>query len=150
METAAHHRRLERLYHQANVQELFNGSSIRVADGTAELTLPIHKKYFHGANAIHGSVYFKLLDDAAYFAVASVVQDVFIVTSSFQLNLIRPVTGGLLKAVGSLRSQSRQLFVAEATLYNEKGKEVAFGTGQFMRTTQPLTNLPGYADAPMQ
>ncbi|MHA6249856.1 PaaI family thioesterase [Pontibacter sp. CAU 1760] len=146
MEAAAHYRRLERLYHHANVQALFNGSTIQVADGTAELTLPVDPKYFHGANAIHGSVYFKLLDDAAYFAVAAVVQDVFIVTSSFQLSLIRPVTGGLLKAVGTIRSKSKQLFVAEATLYNEKGKEVAFGTGQFLRTTQPLINLPGYAD----
>ncbi|RDV13760.1 PaaI family thioesterase [Pontibacter diazotrophicus] len=146
MEAAAHYRRLERLYHRANVQELFNGSSIRISHSKSELTLPVASKYFHGANAIHGAVYFKLLDDAAYFAVASVVQDVFIVTSSFQLNLLRPVAGGTLKAVGTLRSISKSLFVAEATLYNERGKEVAFGTGQFMRTTQPLESLEGYAD----
>ncbi len=147
MEAAEHQRRLERLYHHANIQELFDGSSIAVSDGSAELTLPIAAKYFHGANAIHGSVYFKLMDDAAYFAVASLVQDVFIVTSSFQLNLIRPVTGGLLKAVGTVRTKSKQLFVAETTLYNAQGKEVAFGTGQFMRTTQPLSSLPGYDEA---
>jgi len=73
METTEHYRRLERLYHQANVQQLFPDSSIRVSHGSAELTLPIDPKYFHGAEAIHGSVYFKLMDDAAYFAVASVV-----------------------------------------------------------------------------
>jgi len=84
------------------------------------------------------------MDDAAYFAVSSVVQEVFIVTSSFQLNLLRPVTGGTLKAVGTLRSRSKQLFVAEATLYNERGKEVAFGTGQFMKTDQLLRSLRGY------
>ncbi|MCJ8164599.1 PaaI family thioesterase [Pontibacter sp. E15-1] len=146
MDTAEHYRRLERVYHQANVQELFTGSTIAVQHAKAELTLPVSPRYFHGANAIHGSVYFKLLDDAAYFAVASVVQDVFIVTSSFQLNLTRPVTGGLLKAVGTIRTQGKQLFVAEATLYNESGREVAFGTGQFMRTAQPLTSLKGYAE----
>ncbi|WP_237144858.1 PaaI family thioesterase [Pontibacter pamirensis] len=68
----------------------------------------------------------------------------FYVTSSFQLNLLRPVNGGTLKAVGTLRSISKNLFVAEATLYNERGKEVASGTGQFMRTTQPLGSLEGY------
>lgn len=146
MEATEHYRRLERLYHKANVQDLFNGSSISVSHSKAELTLPVDPKYFHGANAIHGSVYFKLLDDAAYFAVASVVQDVFIVTSSFQLNLLRPVTGGSLKAVGTLRSFGKNLFVAESTLFNEKGKEVAFGTGQFMKTNQPLESLEGYAD----
>jgi uncharacterized protein (TIGR00369 family) len=144
MDATEHYRRLERLYHQANVQQLFSGSSISVSHSRAEITIPVAPLYFHGANAVHGSVYFKLLDDAAYFAVASVVQDVFIVTSSFQLSLLRPVTGGTLKAVGSLRSRSKQLFVAEATLYNEKGKEVAFGTGQFMKTVQALESLKGY------
>lgn len=144
MQHEEHFRRLERLYHKAKVQELFNGSSIRVSHSSAEITLPIQEKYYHGANAIHGAVYFKLLDDASYFAAASVVQDVFIVTASFQLNLVRPVASGMLKAVGTLRSQSKNLFIAEATLYNERGKEVAFGTGQFARTTQPLESLEGY------
>ena len=147
MDATEHYRRLERLYHQANVQQHFRGSSISVSHSKAEITLPVAPGYFHGAKAVHGAVYFKLLDDAAYFAVASVVQDVFIVTSSFQLNLLRPVNGGTLKAVGSLRSRSRQLFVAEATLYNDRGKEVAFGTGQFMKTDQPLGSLEGYMDA---
>ncbi|GAB3537157.1 hypothetical protein GCM10027443_29420 [Pontibacter brevis] len=146
MEATEHYRRLERLYHKANVQALLDGSSILVSHSRAELTLPVAPKYFHGANAIHGAIYFKLLDDAAYFAVASVVQDVFIVTSSFQLNLLRPVTGGTLKAVGTLRSVGKNLYVAESTLYNERGKEVAFGTGQFMKTNQPLESLDGYAD----
>ncbi|PRY06815.1 uncharacterized protein (TIGR00369 family) [Pontibacter ummariensis] len=146
MQHEEHFQRLERLYHRAKVQELFNGSSIRVGHSRAEITLPVQEKYFHGANAIHGAVYFKLMDDAAYFAVASLVRDVFIVTSSFQLNLLRPVASGTLRAVGTLRSQGKSLFVAEATLYNERGKEVAFGTGQFMRTTQALSSLEGYAD----
>lgn len=144
MKAEEHYRRLERLYHHANIQSLLSGSSIAVEHSQATLTLPVDPKYFHGALAIHGSIYFKLLDDAAYFAVASLVHDVFIVTSSFQINLLRPVSNGTLKAVGTVRSKSKNLFVAEATLYNEKGKEVAFGTGQFMRTAQPLESLEGY------
>lgn len=70
MEATEHYRRLERLYHKAKVQELFNGSSISVSHSRSELTLPVEPKYFHGANAMHGAFYFKLLDDAAYFAVA--------------------------------------------------------------------------------
>ncbi|ARS36064.1 PaaI family thioesterase [Pontibacter actiniarum] len=147
MQHQEHYQRLERLYHRAHVQELFSGSSISVCHSRAEITLPIQEAYFHGAKAIHGAVYFKLLDDASYFAVASVVRDMFIVTSSFQLNLLRPVNSGVLKAVGTLRSQGRSLFVAEATLYNAQGKEVAFGTGQFMKTAQPLNQLEGYADS---
>ncbi|MHC2990304.1 thioesterase [Pontibacter sp. HJ8] len=144
MTAEEHFGRLERLYHKANIQSLIKGSSIAVNHGQAELTLPVDPSYFHGAQAIHGSIYFKLLDDAAYFAAASLVQDVFLVTSSFQINLLRPVSSGTLRAVGTVRSKGKSLFVAEATLYNEKGKEVAFGTGQFMRTAQPLETLEGY------
>ncbi|QCR21324.1 PaaI family thioesterase [Pontibacter sp. SGAir0037] len=139
-----HYRKLEHLYHQANVQQLFSGSTIAVSHGKAEITLPVDPKYFHGAQAIHGASYFKLLDDAAYFAVASVVKDVFIVTSSFQLNLLRPVSSGVLHAVGTLRSFGKSISIAESVIYNDKGKEVAFGTGQFTRTTQPLADLKGY------
>lgn len=139
-----HYRKLEKLYLSANVQQVFSGSGITVSHSKSEITLPVDPKYFHGAQAIHGATYFKLLDDAAYFAVASVVPDVFIVTSSFQINLLRPVNSGILKAVGMVRSVSKNLFVAEATLYNERGKEVAFGTGQFMRTAQAWESLEGY------
>lgn len=145
MQHEEHYQRLERLYHRAKVQELFDRSIISVNHSRAEITLPVQEKYFHGANAVHGAVYFKLLDDASYFAAASVVRDVFLVTSSFQLNLLRPITSGLIKAVGTLRSQSKTLLIAEAVLYNDRGKEVAFGTGQFMRTAQPLDSLDGYA-----
>ena len=144
MDAATHYRQLEKLYHSANIQQFIDGSQLKVEHRTAEITLPVNPKYNHGANAMHGALYFKLLDDAAYFAVASIVQDVFIVTSSFQLNLVRPVTGGTIKAVGKVRTIGKNLFVAEATLYNEQGKEVAFGTGQFMKTNQPLSSLLGY------
>lgn len=141
-----HFRRLEHLYQAAKVQETFSGSTIAVSHGKAEITLPVRDAYFHGAQAIHGATYFKLLDDAAYFAVASTVTDVFIVTSSFQLNLLRPVSSGTLKAVGTLRSKGGSILIAEATLYNDKGKEVAFGTGQFVKTRQALDTLTGYKD----
>lgn len=146
MDATAHHQRLEKLYHSANIQQFIDGSQIKVQHQTAEITLPVQPKYNHGANAMHGALYFKLLDDAAYFAVASVVQDVFIVTSSFQINLVRPVTGGTIRAVGKLRTIGKNLFVAESTLYNEQGKEIAFGTGQFMKTNQPLSSLQGYGE----
>jgi uncharacterized protein (TIGR00369 family) len=140
-----HFRKLENMYRIANINtELFENSSIRVDDGTAEIQLEVSEKYFHALNAVHGSVYFKLLDDAAYFAVNSIVRDVFVLTTSFNLHLIRPITGGALRAVGKVRFKSRDLFIAEATLFNEQGKEVAFGTGHFAKSKIALSEVPGY------
>lgn len=146
MKAEEHFKRLEQLYHSARVQDTFSESTISVEHGKAEITLPVKEAYFHGAHAIHGAIYFKLLDDAAYFAVASLIKDVFIVTSSFQLNLLRPVSSGNLVAIGTVRSIGGSILIAEATLYNEKGKEVAFGTGQFVKTKLPLQSLEGFRE----
>ena len=62
----------------------------------------------------------------------------------YNLNLIRPADQGLIKAVGKLKYKSRDLFVAESTLYNEDGKEIAFGTGNFVKSKILLSEDIGY------
>jgi len=63
-----HYRKLERMYLSAPVNtEIYNGVTLEVSDEKAELTLKVEDKFFHAAHAIHGSVYFKMLDDAAFF-----------------------------------------------------------------------------------
>ena len=140
-----HYDKLEKMYLNANLQQsFFQTTTIKITEGQAEITLTVSDKYFHALNAIHGAIYFKLLDDAAFFAVNSQVHDVFVLTTSFNINLIRPVNSGVIKAIGKLRYSSRNLFMAEATLYNEDGKEVAFGSGQFTKSRIKLSNEIGY------
>ena len=140
-----HFRKLENMYLGGNFNtQIYDTTTAKFSHETAEIGLTIDKKYFHALGAIHGSVYFKLLDDAAFFAVNSIVKDVFVLTASFNIQLIRPAHQGLIKAIGKVRSQSRNLFVAESTLYNEEGKEIAFGTGNFMKSKVPLSPEIGY------
>ncbi len=140
-----HFRKLERMYLQANVNtKIFDTTTADISYGKAEIGLMIEKKYFHALGAIHGAVYFKLLDDAAFFAVNSLIEDVFALTTSFNLNLIRPASSGLLNAVGEIRYQSKNLFVAESRLFNEQGKEIAFGTGNFTKSRIALSEKIGY------
>lgn len=141
----AHFQKLESMYLKTKVNvEIFDTITAKISKGEAEIGLTISDKYFHALDAIHGTVYFKLLDDAAFFAANSVVEDVFVLTTSFNLNLIRPVSEGKLKAIGKLRSQTKNLLIAESTLYNEEGNEIAFGTGHFMRSKIELTEEIGY------
>ena len=140
-----HFKKLERMYLQANVNTMvFNSTSCNIKEGEAEIGLTISEKYFHALGAAHGSVYFKLLDDACFFAVQSLVEDVFVLTTSFNINLIRPVNQGLIKAVGKLKYTSKEIFVAEANLYNSEGKEIGFGTGNFTRSKIVLSEEIGY------
>lgn len=141
----AHYDKLERMYLAANVNtKIFDTTTVKISEEIAQIGLEISDKYFHALGAIHGSVYFKLLDDAAFFAVNSIVEDVFVLTTSFNINLIRPASKGVITAVGKVKFKSRNLFVAESTLYNEDGKEIAFGTGNFAKSKIELSEKIGY------
>lgn len=140
-----HFRKLERMYLHANMNtHIYDTTTIEIENETAEIGLTISEKYFHALGAIHGSVYFKLLDDAAFFAVNSIVKDVFVLTTSFNINLIRPANQGKIRSVGKVRFKSKNLYMAESTLYNEEGKEIAFGSGSFALSKVQLTDEIGY------
>ncbi len=140
-----HFEKLERMYLSANMNtHIYDTTTIKISEERAEIGLTISEKYFHALGAIHGSVYFKLLDDAAFFAVNSIVTDVFVLTTSFNINLIRPANEGIIKSVGTVRFKSKNLWTAESTLYNEAGKEIAFGTGNFAKSKVALTEEIGY------
>ncbi len=139
-----HFRKLEKMYLNANIQKmLFETTAISISEGSSEITLDIHKKYFHALNAIHGCIYFKLLDDSAYFAANSIVEDYFLLTTNFTTQLTRPASKGSLKAVGKVRFISKNLWIAESTIYNN-GKEIGFGTGHFAKSKIQLTEEIGY------
>lgn len=141
----AHYRKLERMYLRSNIQqEMYETTTIEISNKQAIVSLEIQEKYYHALRAIHGSVYFKLLDDAAFFAVNAVVTDRFVLTTNFNTNLVRPVSKGKLTATGKLQFQSRNLFIAHSSLVDEKGKEVAFGTGHFMKSQIALEEKIGY------
>ncbi|WP_299212853.1 PaaI family thioesterase [uncultured Aquimarina sp.] len=140
-----HYHKLEKMYLQANINtKIYDTTTVKISEGISEIGLTISEKYFHALGAIHGSVYFKLLDDAAFFAVNSLVEDVFVLTTSFNINLVRPVDRGIIKAVGKVKFKSRNLYVAESVLYNEDGKEIGFGTGNFAKSNIALTEKIGY------
>ncbi len=140
-----HYDKLERMYLQANINtKIFDTTTVKISEEMAQIGLKISEKYFHALGAMHGSVYFKLLDDAAFFAVNSIVKDAFVLTTSFNINLIRPVSKGLITAIGKVKFKSKNLYVAESTLYNEDGKEIAFGTGNFAKSKIELSEKIGY------
>jgi len=142
---SAHWRRLERLYHGAPINEYFR-PQMRVRAGEADVRMVVRPDFFHAANAMHGSVYFKLLDDAAFFAVASLVEDVFVLTATMTVTFTKPVSGGVLTASGRVTGQEGHRFTAEASIVDEGGSGVGHGTGIFVRSRIPLASLHGFAD----
>ena len=138
-----HFRKLEHLYAFAPVSRWY-GASIRISDGEASVAIPIRPEFYHAANAVHGSVYFRALDDAAFFAANSRVTDVMVLTVSFNLYFTAPVSEGEISARGRLVHESGRLLVAESELRDYAGKLLAKGSGTFTRSRIPLTEDIGY------
>ena len=143
----AHFRALESLYAAAPINRLFESRLKIVESGVARIHFEIEETHYHAAGAAHGTSYFKMLDDAAFYAANSLVTDRFLLTTAFNLLLTRPLRAGPVVAEGRWISGQRRVFVADARLIGPDGEEAARGTGTFMRSQIPLAGLPGYRAA---
>lgn len=142
---AAHHRALESLYVAAPINQMFPSTLQITGEGRTTIRFEVNEIHFHAAGAVHGTTYFKMLDDAAFYAANSLVSDRFLLTTAFNLLFTRPLKAGPVIAEGRWISGQRRVFVAEARLIDASGEEAARGTGTFMRSQIPLSTLPGYA-----
>ena len=143
MSNEEHYRALEKMYASAPCNQYY-APTIHISHGTAEVVIPVQEKFFHAAGATHGSVYFKALDDAAFFAVNSLVTDVFVLTVSFTIHILRPISQGEMRARGGVVFTSEHLFVAESILVDSSGREIARGSGNFARSKTKLSPETGY------
>lgn len=143
MTNTEHFRKLENMMQTAPFNKL-TGASASINHAEAEITLPVREEFLHAAGAMHGALYFLALDNAAFFAVNSLVEDVFVLTTSFNIYLTRPVSEGVVRAVGKVVHQDRRQFIAEAVLKDSSGKEIARGSGVFVRSKFPLSEDIGY------
>jgi len=148
MGAEGHYRALERLYASAPVNAKFASRLHIPGEGLSHLTFTITPEDYHAAGAAHGTIYFKMLDDAAFYAANTLATDRFLLTTSFNLHFTKPVRAGTVTAEGRWVSGRRRVFVAEARLVDQEGEEIGPGTGTFMRSRIALSGLPGYTAEP--
>lgn len=130
------------MYHAAPCNAAYS-PTLRVAEGQTELVFEIKPAFFHAAGAAHGSVIFKALDDAAFFASISLV-DRFVLTASFTVHFLRPIASGRLRAEGRVVAQTRTQILAEAVAYDERNRQIGRGSGAFAKTDTLLDETLGY------
>ena len=140
----AHLRALEALYESAPINRQFRSRLVLPEAGRSEIHFTVSADAFHAAGAAHGTVYFKMLDDAAFYAANGLVSDRFLLTTAFNLHFTKPLRSGEARAEGRWISGKRRVFVAEARIVDSDGEECARGTGTFMRSHIALSGLQGY------
>ncbi len=145
MDQVEHFKRLENMYQAAPLNDFYL-PVMKVSEGHAEISIDLNPKMFHAGQAVHGSVYFKMLDDAAFFAANSLEPEFFVLTTSFTTYLTKPISSGTMKAVGKIANYNRTQFIAEAVVYNSRNQEVGRGNGIFVRSNKKLMDVAGYKD----
>ena len=143
MSNAAHYQALENMYINAPVNHIYQ-PKILIKKAQAIIEIDLSSRYHHAAGAVHGSVYFKMLDDAAFFAANSLEPEVFVLTTSFTTYMTRPISEGIMRSVGKVVNKNRSQFIAEAVVYDEKDRELGRGNGIFVRSRSRLKEVPGY------
>lgn len=144
MENQEHYSRLESMYQAAPINQIYQ-PVMTVSEGEAVIEIEIGEQYHHSAGGVHGSVYFKMLDDAAFFAANSLESKVFVLTTSFTTYLTRTVSEGKMKAVGKVANKNNSQFIVESIVYDEQKREIGRGNGIFVRGKFPLVQARGYS-----
>jgi len=143
MDANTHFNSLIRMHDAVKINEFYK-PKLLVSEGSAEIEIELSDKYHHAAGGVHGSVYFKMLDDAAWYAANSLETEYFLVTVSFTTYITRPVSSGKMKAVGKVVNKNNSQFISESVVYDSEGREIGRGNGVFVRSKAPLANAQGY------
>tara|TARA_A100001011_G_scaffold400458_1_gene515150 strand:+ start:4590 stop:5027 length:438 start_codon:yes stop_codon:yes gene_type:complete len=139
----AHFKKIENGYVSAPINQIFK-PAIKVGLGDCEIEIKVLKDFHHAANSLHGSIYFKMLDDAAWAASNSYVEDVFLFTYNFNIYLTKPVSKGKIKSFGKMINKTDKGFEAESFLYDDKKNQIGKGSGFFMRSKHLLKDAVGF------
>ena len=131
------------MYAAAPINEIFR-PTLEISEGEVVIEMELDRKFHHAGGAAHGSVYFKMLDDAAYLAAISFEKEFMLLTASFTTYMMRPVSCGKLRAVGKVVNKTRSQYIAEAVVYDAEGREAGRGNGIFVRSKTRLVDADGY------
>jgi len=143
MTDRSHYTKLENMFRTAAINTFFN-PEITVSENCAEITIEVNPKFFHSGRTVHGSVYFKMLDDACYFACQSIEKECFLVTSNFNIQFIAPVTSGIMLVRAQVNATTRNVRFASGEIFDQKNRLVATGNGSFMPSRLKLSEEVGY------
>src|SRR5919107_547222 len=106
---APHLRALEALYDSAPINRLFESALELPRQGESVIRFVVREDAFHAAGAAHGTLYFKMLDDASFYAANSLVSDRFLLTTAFNLHFTKPMSAGPAEAHGRWISGRRRV-----------------------------------------
>ena len=130
-------------FHQAPVTQLVRQTLVLREAGVATLTLHPDERYHHGAGSIHGGILALVLDNAGWFASATMSEGHWLATAEFNVNLLEAVSAHEpIHATGRVLRKGRNLFHAQMEAATATGLKVAVGLGAYAVVPRKFEGYP--------
>jgi uncharacterized protein (TIGR00369 family) len=118
-------------FHDAPITRLIPQTMEITEPGVVRITLHPDARHHHGAGRVHGGVLGVLLDNAGFFASATVTGGFWTATTEFKINLLDSVSDEAVVATGRVLRKGRHLIHASMEARAASGAAVAVGLGSY-------------------
>lgn len=112
---------------------------LTVKKGESTLAMDVHPSCLNLVGTLHGSLYFKLMDDACFFAALSMNHHAFVATATFTIHYFTPVSSGRLTAKASVVEQMNSKYMCECVIVDQDTTKIGYGSGLFVAPKVPLS-----------
>jgi uncharacterized protein (TIGR00369 family) len=131
IEQERYHAILREAFHDAPITKMVRQTMEIPAEGTVRITLHADPRHHHGAGRVHGGILALVLDNAGFFASATVSGGFWTATTEFKVNLLDSVADEDVVATGRVLRKGRHLVHAEMDVVAASGVKVAVGLGSY-------------------
>ncbi len=118
-------------FHEAPITQMVRQTMEIPEPGTVRITLHPDPRHHHGAGRIHGGILALLLDNAGFFASATLSEGYWTATTEFKINLLDSTSDEPVIATGKVLRKGRHLVHATMEAKTESGTLVAVGLGSY-------------------
>tara|TARA_B100001989_G_C24383647_1_gene385598 strand:+ start:309 stop:758 length:450 start_codon:yes stop_codon:yes gene_type:complete len=106
--------------------------SVQQDNGTARVSMVVNPNICNLVGTLHGSFYFKLMDDACFFAAISLNHHHFVATANFNIHYFLPVSKGKLSAIAKVINHDKNKYVCDCDIVDEDKHFCGHGSGLFV------------------
>ena len=122
---------LRDMFHGAPITQLVRQTIDRMESGSVRITLHPDPRLHHSGGAVHGGILGLVVDNAGYFAAATVSGGFWVVTTEFKVNLLEAAPDEPLVATGTVLRRGRHLVHTEMQVAAGSGAKIAVGLGTY-------------------
>jgi len=138
-----HYDGLEKMHLKSPINDLIK-SKINISQGKAQVNFKNSIAMRDALGNIHNAYIFMGLEEAAFFAANSLIEDVLVSNKSFELIFSKPTKSVELIAKGKFEEKSMGNYIISAELYDQDEKLIAKAKGIFRRSKNLLEDIKNY------